>query len=195
MSDHSPTLNSRLRVLVAKTFRAEQLYGTIRNNADAKQAALTGMIELANDIRAREWQRSHNDLRTELNDILTLGKSSLIVDRVLLLQQGFLKRSVEDEELIEKGVREISEGAARHEFTGVWRVTAELIRLKARHQANKAIAEELMGVLEASGYRGRSVRPEALAERRADAESPQQPAAAKNAVAKNVIPMQRRHAS
>lgn len=146
-----PTLNSRLRVLVAKTFRAEKLYSSIRNSRADKFAGVTTLSEIANDIRAKEWQRAHYKLRTALNDILMLGSSAEIVAEVVQLREYFLQKVEESSAALEHGSEAVIDTVQRSEFAHSFRISVELIRHKACVQANKVIAEELSALLEASG--------------------------------------------
>ena len=153
-----PTLNSRLRVLVAKTFRAEKLYSSIRNSRGEKLASVTSLSEMANDIRAKEWQKSHFQLRTALNDIIALGSSSAVLAELLNLRERFLAKAEESARAVSKGTETLLETAKRHEFAHIFRISVELIRYKARAQANSVIADEIAAVLEASGRNTTGVR-------------------------------------
>lgn len=145
-----PTLNSRLRVLVAKAFRAEKLYSSVNSSRAERLTNLAVIAEAASDIRAREWQRTHYQLRTALNDILSIGNSGGIVKEVVGLRETFLKRSQESLSLVEKGAEDLIETTRRQEFAHIFKISAELIRLKAQAQACRAVADELSGVLEAT---------------------------------------------
>lgn len=147
-----PTLNSRLRVLVAKAFRAEKLYSSVNSSRAERLTNLSVIAEAASDIRAREWQRTHYQLRTALNDILSIGNSGGIVKEVVGLRESFLKRSQESLNLVEKGAEDLIETTRRQEFAHIFKISAELIRLKAQAQACRAVADELSGVLEATAH-------------------------------------------
>lgn len=147
----SPTLHSRLRVLVAKTYRAEKLFSSIQNSAEPKVKNLAFLSDVANDIRAREWRNSHHELRDALNDILTLGVPSEVSARVTALREEFTSRYGSDRRDIERGVIAINDTAQREEFAQVMRFSLELVRLKARAQVHKAIADELTAILSSSG--------------------------------------------
>jgi hypothetical protein len=147
----SSTLHSRLRVLVAKTFRAEKLYASIRNGAAGKFSALTNLGELANDMKAKEWQKSHQDLRTALNDVLALGSSSQILPEILSLRDKFVERHNEGRAELERAISDLNEATRRHEFAHGMKILVELVRMKARVQACKTISDELEGILSASG--------------------------------------------
>ena len=147
----SATLNSRLRVLVAKTFRAEKLYSSIRNTKRDTSVALSSVSEAANELRAKEWQKSHYELRLALNEILNLGTTSEQSKHLLMLRERFANRVEESAAGIEKAVDSLSETANRQEFAHVLKLSLELIRLKACAQSNKVIAEELTALLSKSG--------------------------------------------
>ncbi len=146
----SPTLHSRLRVLVAKAFRAEKLYSTVNSSRAERLTNMAALAEAASDVRAREWQRSHYQLRTSLNDVLGLGTSSAIVKEVGSLRDQFLRKSDDAMDLVERGAEELVETARRHEFAHIFKISVELIRHKAQAQACRVIADELSAVLEAS---------------------------------------------
>jgi hypothetical protein len=147
----SHTLNSRLRVLVAKTFRAEKLYTSIRNLRADKVASVATLSELANDIRAKEWQRSHYKLRVSLNDILALGSGAAAATEVTLLRERFLAKTKESKAALEAGSRAMQETVKRGEYAHTLRLSVEMIRHKARAQANQVIVDELSSLLDASG--------------------------------------------
>lgn len=145
------TLHSRLRILIAKAFRAEKLYASIPNRQGGADLPTAQISELANDIRAREWQKTHHALRTALNDLLDEKSMRDIQKEVSLLSRRFAMQAEETAAALEKEILSVAEATKRHEFAHVVKLSLELIRLKSRAQANKAIALELEGVLEASG--------------------------------------------
>lgn len=147
-----PTLNSRLRVLVAKAFRAEKLYSSVNSSRAERLTNLAVIAEAASDIRAKEWQRTHYQLRTALNDILGIGASKSVVREVVVLRESFLKRAYDALALVDKGSEDLIETTRRQEFAHIFKISAELIRLKAQAQACRAVADELSAVLEASNY-------------------------------------------
>jgi hypothetical protein len=156
MSFDSPTFASRLRMLVAKTFRAEKLYSSMRNVQAASSASTSGLTEIANDIRAREWQKAFHELRTELSDILTPGISSSTATHVAdLLRKSCDKRDVAGREF-EKHSVDLQGSLKNEEYASALRTLVEVIQLRARHQATRAITDELSGVLESAG---RSLTP------------------------------------
>ena len=158
-----PTLNSRLRVLVAKTYRAEKLYNSICASSSSGVTTRLGhgqynyhshsaISQLANDIRAREWQRSHHDLRIALNAILSQGSNSnTVIEQVRDLRAQFEGHAHESKSVVDQGVRSIKESARRHEFATIFKESADLIRHKARAHANQGIADELKAIIESSG--------------------------------------------
>lgn len=150
----TPTLNSRLRVLVAKTFKAEKLYSSIRNSRADKLANVASLSDMANDIRAKEWQRAHYRLRASLNDILSLPTKSAIIAELLKVRESFLQKAVESEAAIEKNSGLIDETVRRFEFARSLKISVELIQEKACAQANRVISDELGALLDSSGAAG-----------------------------------------
>lgn len=151
------TLHSRLRVLVAKTFRAEQLYSAMRN---ASSARTTSFSEIAGDARSGVWLRCHRRLRTALNEALSLSTHSAVAARVQALKHHFETKAQESSAVVEQGAARLIETAKRHEFALVLKLAFELIQYKARAQANSAIADELAEILLSSG-RG-AIEPDSL---------------------------------
>ena len=145
-----PTLNSKLRVLVAKTYRAEKLYSSIRNQRNEKSANAGALAEMANDVRAREWERSHYQLRIALNEILSLGSNSAVVAEILRLRERFYQSTAENTALLDTGTEALMENVKRHEFAHAFKLSLELVRCKAKAQAGKVIIDELSAVLESS---------------------------------------------
>ena len=151
------TLHSRLRVLVAKTFRAEQLYSSMRNSASART---TSFSEIASDARSGVWLRCHRRLRTALNEALSLSTHTAVAARVQALKNHFESKARESSSVVEQGTSRLIETAKRHEFALVLKLAFELIQHKARAQANAAIADELSEILLSSG-RG-TIEPDSL---------------------------------
>ncbi|MCB0322786.1 MAG: hypothetical protein KDD69_04400 [Bdellovibrionales bacterium] len=202
----APTLNSRLRVLIAKTFRAEKLYSAIPTahaeklfQGGGEQLLHAGAVaQLANDIRAKEWQQSHYRLRIALNDLLAEGSPATISKDLVALRERFLSRADESVKAIEEGTETLVENAERQEFAHIFKLSVELIRHKARAQASKVIADELTAVLDASG-RGMPVgeqSQEVAREREAQRAQFEAQRAARELEAppSNVIPLRRRFA-
>lgn len=154
MAAEGHTLHSRLRVLVAKSFRAEKLYASIRNSRKSGDGGvpISAIAEIANDIRAKEWQKSYGDLRTELNDIVASGGSGgALLTTVVSLSHRFKLSAEESAAKVEIGNKGLMLAAKRHEFGHVLKLTLELIRHRARAQASQVISDELQSLLEASG--------------------------------------------
>jgi hypothetical protein len=192
----APTLNSRLRVLVAKTFRAEKLYSSIPSSQGEKLTNPSRLSQAANDIRAKEWQRSHYQLRSALNEILSEGSSANMTADIVALRQRFLDRAKESSDAVEQGVESTMDTVARHEFAAVFRFSVDLIKHKARAQASQVIAEELSSVLEASGRNvavGEQSR--SMADERERERALRKAAAAAAKIPSNVIPLKRRFAA
>jgi hypothetical protein len=157
------TLNSRLRVLVARTYKAEKLYSSLRNAGGSTSSSLNsalldphsaknpGLAQLANDARAKQWQQQHYQLRIALNDILSAGSKASLTAQVFALRDKFHSRWSESKTAIDEGTKNLIETAGRQEFAHTLKVSAELIRHKARAEACQVIAKELTAILEASG--------------------------------------------
>jgi hypothetical protein len=154
MSD-TQTLNSRLRLLVAKSYRAERLYSSLRAT-DAGQRGVGPLSELTNDTRSREWQRCYFELRTGLNDILGQSAPAQVGQAVLALREKFLRRMEEDRLSIAQGIEALAESAQREEFAHSLKLALELVKCKARAQACKAVADEVTAVLQAVGFLDRA---------------------------------------
>lgn len=138
----APTINSRLRVLVAKTFRASQLYSSMRTGREEPR----NLGELANDVRAKVWHQTHSELQAALNDLLNFSPSE-VSTKVVQLKLRFEKASSQAEARLEKGIERLVESAERREFATSLKSSVELVRLKAQMQANRVIADELAEIL------------------------------------------------
>lgn len=148
----SATLNSRLRVLVAKAFRAEKLYGAAKTSKQRDAfLAHTSVSDAAQGLRAKEWQKSHYELRASLNNILALGSSMEQAKQLLLLKACYESRAQEHTAVVKKIVATVKETVERQEFAHVLKLALELIRLKAISQSSKVISEELAAILNRSG--------------------------------------------
>ena len=145
------TLNSRLRVLVARAFRAEKLYGTSVPGRADRRLSFPQLAEAAGELRAREWQKGYYQLRTMLNELLSVGAPQSAVEGVIAIRKQFRERTEEAAQFVEQATGELQEAAGRHEFSHLLKLTLELIRQKAIAQSSRAICDELGAVLKASG--------------------------------------------
>lgn len=143
------TLSSRLRVLIAKTFRAEKLYSTMRA-ADTPLFDTFALAEAANNLRASVWQTRHHQLRKALNEILSESRPADVAFEVAKVRDGFEARASESRELIERNRRTLIDSAQRDEFAHTLKLSGELVRAKAELQANQIIADELSSLLQGS---------------------------------------------
>ncbi len=191
------SLLSRLKVLVAKTYRAEKLYGSIRNTHSALESSVESMSQLANDLRAVEWQKSHAQLRVALNDLVSGDRSRPLSESVRELEKTFRARADSSDVVLLQGTNNLVDSAKRYEFAHVLKLATELIRLRARVQANSAIADELMGLQDSAGgvsVGEQSLDPEELAEAFAASEAEAEPSPVAEPSLSNVIPFARRAA-
>ncbi len=191
-----PTLNSKLRVLVAKTYRAEKLYSSIRNQRSEKATNMGALAEMANDVRSREWERSHYQLRIVLNEVIGLGTNSAIIAEILQLRERFYLAANESNAALKSGTETLVENIKRQEFAHIFKLSLELVRHKARAQASKVIIDELSAVLDTTGNSAaielsKKVTSEALSA--AKVESPL-PRAAEGNTRSNVIQLRPRYA-
>ncbi len=188
------TFNSRLRLLVAKSYKAERLYTSLRSEHTFQNpeqlnriVSASGISEIANDMRAREWQRSHNELRSALNEILSDAPAGHQPRAIAGMLETFRARFDEDRRFVESNLEALVEAAKREEFGLVLKLALELIRAKSRAQASKAIADELNSVLQPLGVETRS-RPGSGSPDLAE----QGTKPAREDLPSNVIPLRRR---
>ncbi|MDD2944139.1 MAG: hypothetical protein PHC51_14380, partial [bacterium] len=154
MSVGSSTLTSKIRVLVARTYKAEKLYASMRGMRDISTAEAERVLsQMSNDIRSREWQGAHQELRHRLNEILRLGGSqrSIALEELGNVYQSFIRRLRESELALQHGATVVTESAKRLEYSVVLKMAFELVRHKARAQACQAIVDELESVLNFAG--------------------------------------------
>jgi len=118
----------------------------MKSSSGAKTPLAT-VSEVANDVRAKEWQAAHYELRNSLNEILEIGYPAKTVQELIRLRTVFSQRAENDLRELEQGISAITEAACREEFAQALRLSVELIRLKARSQVHKALADEVSGVL------------------------------------------------
>jgi hypothetical protein len=192
----TPTLHSRLRVLVARTFRAEKLYSSMRNNGSANPADPSKLAEIANDVRSSVWQRRHYQLRKAINHVLSEVGSSDVAGEITLLRDRFQRKADEHRQLVDDSRAALVETAERSEFARSLKLSLELIRSKAEMQANQIIADELTAVVQVS-RRGKVPAESALFS--ADLDAPPAPVMEESKVAaqaggdcSNVIPFRRK---
>jgi hypothetical protein len=192
---------------VAKSYKAEKLYSSLRSDFSFQSpetlnriVSATGIGEIANDIRAREWQRCHNDLRNALNKILSdsplYGNEISATSRTSAQQRalaGLLAefRSCYDEErkFVDQSIDTLLEAGKREEFGHVLKLSLELIRAKSRAQAAKAVADELNSVLQLSNSPVLKNPQDAISPSQIKAAQPQEQI---DELPRNVIPLRRK---
>lgn len=153
----SQTLNSKIRVLIAKTYRAEKLYASLRNSNESGGNPLSlGINKLVNESRAKEWQTNHEHFRALLNDTVRLGNSRLVIQHLEVMLEQFYARYVESSAALDRGASRVAEAVRRQEFALIIKLSVDLIRHKARAQASKVISDELDSLLESVGHGSRS---------------------------------------
>ncbi|MBP9837951.1 MAG: hypothetical protein KBC84_04485 [Proteobacteria bacterium] len=151
------TLNSRLRILVAKAFRAEKLYSTNNTSRSERLTNVSALNEAASEIRAKEWQKAHYYLRTSLNEILNVSNNSTVVQQVSILKNHFTAKAEEGMNLLDGYNSEAISAIKRNEYAHVFRLSIELIRVKAQIQASRVISDELTAVLDGSEINAKNV--------------------------------------
>ena len=144
------TLNSRLRVLVAKTFRAEKLYASMKNSNCVENGEIQKLAEFANTVRADVWQQSHTKLRRALNEIISKTNRDDVIESLIALKNSFIQTSLQSKGLMEKSRTALLELAARDEYAHTLKTSLELIRYKAQMQASQIIADELNAIAQTS---------------------------------------------
>ena len=180
-----PTLNSRLRVLVAKAFKAEKLYASIRNqtvgdparsissdpsdgSGERNPSGAATLSVFANDVRAKEWQRSHFQLRTALNEILSESAGARTVQELVELRDRFGSKAAECTGLVERETGELLEIAKRKEFAHCLKLALDLVRHNARAQAYSVIVSELNGILDAAPLQQKTLPQKSSGENRSN---------------------------
>ena len=139
------TISSRLRKLVAKVFHAEKLYSSVAGTSVLKSTLLS---EITNDLRAREWSKTHSELRQALNGILSEGGDSAAYRRrVVALRGSFLNRLKDIESLAARETELLQKSLDRRSYSHLLKISITLNRLKARAQSVNAIVQELSSVL------------------------------------------------
>ena len=148
------TLFSKLRVLVAKTYRAEKLYSTLRHSLEVSVNEINlsdSLRELANNVRSKEWQRQHEDLRLALNELVSNGNTPDLAKRVVGLRNKFESELLVVRSQIENDTSKLVEATKRNEFHFCFKLSLELAKKKARSQALQVITDELTGIIDSSG--------------------------------------------
>ena len=148
----SHTLNSRLRLLIARAYRAEKVYAATSAKQSEQRLNSSQLTEGASELRAREWHKSHNRLRIALNDLLTNSSASSLAQAVNKVRLEFVAQVSAATKVIEQDTEELHKALQRTEFTMALRLSVELIKHKAVLQSGQAIAEELEALLKSSGF-------------------------------------------
>lgn len=152
MNGAGATINSRIRVLVARTFKAEKLYASM-SFPDGVGTGFS-LDNVANDLRADAWLRCHKQLRAMLNETLKLSGSSAMVSRLAIIKQQFINKANCEEAKIAEKAKLLMDSATRQEYASCLQFSLELVESKACAQASRVIIDEVSGVLSASGNAG-----------------------------------------
>ncbi|MBL7663218.1 hypothetical protein JNK13_10765 [bacterium] len=152
MSSQS-TVGSRLRVLVAKSYRAEQLYASMRHSLSNKPEVIT---DITNDYRAQVWLKAHQELRIKLNEIIGLPYG-VGVQELIKLKAQFERKVSESNIVIERVSKKLAECSDKQEFASVVKLGLELVQYKSQAQAFQVVADELKDVL--AGNAERNAKP------------------------------------
>lgn len=119
--------------------------------SDVGRAGPGILSEIANETRAKEWQKVHKELRSCINSILDNSSPSHVLRDVSALRRRFEKRADDAKLAEEQSLNSMIETAQRREFVHSLKLSFELIRLKAAAQANAVVVEELNAVLQGAG--------------------------------------------
>ena len=157
------TLISRMRVLVARTYKAERLYASMRRGSGRSFPGSAALSAMANETRAGEWQEVHSKMRLALNDILEQNSSKELISLVLRLREEFRQISANSGSLFQERIEKLAESVKKEEFVHASKQSLELVKIKARLQASNAVVEELTGILSASGRKNLEIDSQAQA--------------------------------
>ena len=148
MAQSSPTLKSKLRVLVAKTYRAERMYSSMRNSSGASLPAINSIV---NEVRAREWQLANEQLRRTVSELIKLSNTTLIANELEALLESYNSRIESSRLAMSDGSQELNSSLERDEFVDLFKGSLELVRLKARVQSLSVVLDEITVLLESCG--------------------------------------------
>ena len=206
------TLYSKLKILVAKLYKAEKLYSSMkrlpvaeashrlaanaprqlfpqqleRNNLNFNRTenASHNLIEQANEVRSGEWHKVHQSFRIKLNDLLLNGNSACLSENFNSLWLEFLAEFEIAELDLQDCNQSTKEALIKEEYSYLFKLSYELIKRKARLQALKVIHDELNSLLNSS-----------TAKTKADYSSLNDILAHSNMSSANVIPIRRKAAN
>ena len=141
----SSTLTSRLQVLIAKSFKAEKLYNSMLvNSGDSINVA-----SLSNEVRAKEWAKTYNRLRKELNAILTSSTNSTdLIDALLNLHEGFQQTLNQCAIDLDFAHDKIKEALTRAEYAVIYKSSLDLIKFQSRLQSTQVVCDEVLALME-----------------------------------------------
>ena len=146
MSDNSGSINSKVRVLIARTFHTEKLYAAMGNVRDGI-VSMPSVQAIADEVRGKEWQIAHQTLRTKLNEIVRLSSANAIKLALSDLYQKARGLASASEAAMVVSQKSLEEMNSRGENVQVLKLALEVIKLKARFQSYSAVADELEGVI------------------------------------------------
>ncbi len=103
------TLISRMRVLVARTYKAERLYASMKRGSGRPFPGAAALSSMANEARAGEWQEMHAKMRLALNEILDNNSAKELVSLVLRLRDEFMQVSASSGAMFEERLEKLSD--------------------------------------------------------------------------------------
>lgn len=139
-------LSTKLRALVARSFKAEKLYSSSAKEAEGSLEARS----MATEVKAKEWGIQYNKLRVALNRMIREVPASEMTKSVYELSLDSAQTVSECDYATTRLKMEVPVASKKQEYSRLMSLSKQLLQVSARRQAAHSIHEELVSILESS---------------------------------------------
>ncbi len=152
MSNNS-TLNSRLRELFNKAYRAEKLHHTRKSSAIVDGFEHSKLQELAQNVNANAWSITNAELKNSLNKLLRDNNSINVINELNTLKEKInaeIAEKAKEQERLKNMLIKMTEYT---EFYNTLKLSLDLVKIKSTTQALQATIGELNYVMGSNANR------------------------------------------
>ena len=104
---------------------------------------------LSNEVRAKQWAKTYNKLRKELNTIISnCSNSTDLIDALLSLHEDFQQVLNQCANDLDFAHDKIKEALSRAEYAVIYKSSLDLIKFQSRLQATQVVCDEILALME-----------------------------------------------
>ena len=111
--------------------------------------ASINVAALSNEVRAKQWAKTYNRLRKELNKILKSSTNSAdTIDALLSLHEGFQQTLNQCANDLDFAHDKIKEALSRAEYAVIYKSSLDLIKFQSQLQSTQVVCDEVLALME-----------------------------------------------